>query len=170
MRKIISIVLCLVMVLGTAANAFADTSKGSATTLRLEKTEGSVGITKSGGKAVTVKDGIRLYDGYDLKTDKKSAAYVSLDSTKAVMLDASTNVSIKKSGSKLEIMLKSGTVLLNVQDKLKGNEELNIRTTNSVTGIRGTIVQASYNPLTQNTEIYLFEGQTEGMYLAPDGT
>ena len=121
MRKIISILLCLVMVLGTAANAFADTSKGSATTLRLEKTEGKVGMTKGDGKAVTIKDGIRLYDGYDLKTDKKSAAYISLDSAKAVMMDASTDVSIKKSGNKLDIMLKSGTILLNVEDKLKGN-------------------------------------------------
>ena len=170
MRKLISILLCLAMILGSAASVFADTSQGTATTLRLEKTEGKVAITKAGGKSVTVKEGTRLYDGYEIKTDKKSAAYVSLDSAKAVMLDASTDVTIKKSGKKLEIMLKAGTVLLNVEDKLSGNEELNIRTTNSVTGIRGTIVQASFNPKTQNSEIYLFEGMTTGKYLAPDGS
>ena len=170
MRKIINTAICLLLVLAMTVPAFADTSQGTATTLKLEKTEGKVNITKSAGKSVTVKDGIRLYDGYTVKTDKNSKAYVSLDQSKAIMLDASTTCSIKKSGKKLEIMLQSGTVLVNVEDKLAGDEELNIRTTNSVTGIRGTIAQFTFNSTTQNTEVYLFEGRTTGTYLAPDGS
>lgn len=170
MRKIINTAICLLLVLAMTVPAFADTSQGTATTLKLEKTEGKVNITKSAGKSVTVKDGIRLYDGYTVKTDKNSKAYVSLDQSKAIMLDASTTCSIKKSGKKLEIMLQSGTVLVNVEDKLAGDEELNIRTTNSVTGIRGTIAQFNFNSTTKNTEVYLFEGKTSGTYLAPDGS
>ena len=169
-RKLVPIVLCMALVLSSVATAFADTSQGTAATLRLEKAEGKVAITKTGGKSVTVKEGIRLYDGYELKTDKNSAAYVSLDSERAIMLNASTDVTIKKNGKKLEIMLKSGTVLVNVEEKLAGDEELNIRTTNSVTGIRGTILQATFIPQTGNSEIYLFQGATGGNYQAPDGT
>ncbi|HPX70616.1 MAG TPA: FecR family protein [Bacillota bacterium] len=170
MRKLIVRCIAVLLALTMVASAFAAESKGSASTLRLEKTEGTVNISKASGSPVSIRKGMRLYDGYNIKTGPASKAYISLDGSKAIMLDSSTSVSIRKSGKKLEIMLHSGTVLVNVKDKMGEDGELNIRTMNSVTGVRGTIAQITYINRTGNTEIYLFEGETEGIYLAPDGS
>ena len=57
---------------------------------------------------------MKLYSGYTISTSAKSYAYVSLDSTKVVKLDASTKVEVRKSGSKLELLVSSGELFFNV--------------------------------------------------------
>lgn len=136
MRKLLSAAAFLLPVLAATTRVFADTSKGTAENLKLEKTTGTVSITKDDGKAVTVKAGIHLYEGYTVQTGAGGSAYISLDANKAVMLEASTTVAIKKSGKKLDIMLQSGSVQQNAEKKL-ASEGIDIKTTNSVTGTRG---------------------------------
>lgn len=135
MRKLLSAAAFLLPVLAATTRVFADTSKGTAENLKLEKTTGTVNITKD-GKAVTVKAGIHLYEGYTVQTGAGSSAYISLDANKAVMLEASTTAAIKKSGKKLDIMLQNGSIQQNAEKKL-ASEGIDIRTTNSVTGTRG---------------------------------
>ena len=137
MRKTISLFLALLLLftLTVPANA-ADEAIGS--TLRLEDMSGTVTVKDASGLNKSVRKGMRLYSGYSIVTGISSSAYISLDDTKAVKLDSSGTVEIKKTGKKLEISLASGQLYFNVTEPLKTDESLNIRTSTMVTGIRGS--------------------------------
>lgn len=87
----VSLVLAMILALGLRTTALAaDTASG--TDLRLTATEGTVTLKNLSGKALSVGEGMKLYSGYTLTIAAKSYAYVTLDSTKVVKLDASTTV------------------------------------------------------------------------------
>ena len=65
--------------------------------MRLEATEGTVTLKNSSGKSLSVREGMKLYSGYTLKTSAKSYAYVTLDSSKVVKLDANSEVEVRLS-------------------------------------------------------------------------
>ena len=111
--------LMLILALGLPAKA-ADTASGA--DLRLTATEGTVTLKNSSGKTLSVRDNMKLYSGYVLSTSAKSYAYVTLDSTKVVKLDASTKVEIRKSGSKLELLVSAGKLFFNVKAPLSSGE------------------------------------------------
>ena len=140
MKRLLSVLmsLCLVASLATSALAAPAKTSGAANTLRLESTEGSVQLKNAVGKNLKITKGARLYSGYALATKKASYAYVSLDDTKAVKLDASTSTEVFQSGKKLELKVNSGRIFFNVSAPLKSDESLTIRTSNMVTGVRGT--------------------------------
>ena len=150
LKKALSLFLTLIIISATAQPAHAETA--AATTLRLAGSSGTVSITNASGKAQTVKTDMRLYNGYALTTGKQSSAFVSLDGTKAVKLDASSKASVKKSGNKLEVCLDSGDLFFDVTAPLAADESLNIRTSTMVTGIRG-----SFGWVTNN-EVALLHG------------
>lgn len=131
-------VLCLTLMLLAALSLPAMAVDASGADLRLTATEGTVTLKNSSGKTLSVRDNMKLYSGYVLSTSAKSYAYVSLDSTKVVKLDASTKVEVRKSGRKLELLVFAGKLFFNVKAPLSSSESMNIRTSTMVTGIRGT--------------------------------
>ncbi len=159
MKKLVSAFLALIFVFTLILPAAAADSASGAT-LRLEKTEGTVTITKSSGSDVSVKENMRLLSGYTIKTAAASYAYISLDDTKAVKLDASSEVSIDKSGKKLDINLVSGALFFDVSKPLDGDEQLNIKTSTMITGVRGTsgVVRVKPLRLLRSTQLSLFDG------------
>ena len=136
MRKTASLWMALLLVWSLMLPAAAETA--AAATLRLEKAEGTVTVSTAAGRTVSTTDGMRLYSGYALETETDSYAYVSLDSAKAVKLDASSRGEVSKSGKKLELKAVSGKLFFNVTAPVKEDESLNIRTSTMVTGVRGT--------------------------------
>ena len=136
MRRTASLWMALLLVWSLMLPAAAETA--AAATLRLEKAEGTVTVSTAAGRTVSTTDGMRLYSGYVLETGTGSYAYVSLDSTKAVKLDASSRGEVSKSGKKLELKAVSGKLFFNVTAPVKEDESLNIRTSTMVTGVRGT--------------------------------
>ena len=112
--------------------------KATATTLRLEKTEGTVETKNASGKVVSKRAGTRLYSGYQVSTQKASYAYISLDDAKAIKLDASSTSEVRQSGKNLEVTVLSGKMFFDVTEPLKANEQLTIRTSTMVTGVRDT--------------------------------
>lgn len=136
MRRTASLWMALLLVWSLMLPAAAETA--AAATLRLEKADGTVTVSTAAGRTVSTTDGMRLYSGYALETETASYAYVSLDSTKAVKLDASSRGEVSKSGKKLELKAVSGKLFFNVTAPVKEDESLNIRTSTMVTGVRGT--------------------------------
>ena len=136
MRRTASLWMALLLVWSLMLPAAAETA--AAATLRLEKAEGTVTVSTAAGRTVSTTDGMRLYSGYVLETGTDCYAYVSLDSTKAVKLDASSRGEVSKSGKKLELKAVSGKLFFNVTAPVKEDESLNIRTSTMVTGVRGT--------------------------------
>ncbi len=138
MKKLLSLILVITLLCSMSLPALA-ADKAIGATLRLEKTEGTVAVKNASGKAQSVKASMRLYSGYTTATEKKSYAYISLDDSKVVKLDALSEVEVQQSGKKLEVMLSKGSLMFDVSEKLKSDESLNIRTSTMLTGVRGTI-------------------------------
>ena len=137
MKKLWAILLVVSLLFSISAPALA-AQKATATTLRLEKAEGTVETKNASGKVVSKRAGIRLYSGYQVSTQKASYAYISLDDAKAIKLDASSTSEVRQSGKNLEVTVLSGKMFFDVTEPLKANEQLTIRTSTMVTGVRDT--------------------------------
>ncbi len=158
-KKTVRNCLCvLAAALAASGTMPARAATARATTMRLEKAEGRVTLTTVSGSSRRITEAMRLYNGNTLSTGAKSYAYVSLDSSKAVKLDAGSKATLRQNGNKLEMLLKSGRMFFNVKVPLKEKESLNVRTSTMVTGIRGTsgIVEQSGDGA---STLYLLEGK-----------
>ena len=137
MKRICSFLLTVVLAFALPLDALSSET-ATATDMRLEAAEGTVRLSNAGGKTLSVRNGMKLYSGYSLATEAESYAYVSLDSTKAVKLDAGSQAQISKEGTALEIRLTAGKLFFNVTRPLADDETMEIQTSTMVTGIRGT--------------------------------
>ncbi|MBR2483908.1 MAG: FecR domain-containing protein [Oscillospiraceae bacterium] len=157
--KAISIfVLCFALLFSSTITASAAQS-AKAATLRLEKTQGTVTVTNASGTSKKATQNMKLLSGYTVSTGKASYAYISLDSSKALKLDASSKVSIHKAGKKLEVKVVSGKVMFNVSAPLTSQESLTIRTSTMVTGVRGTA--GWFESDQTSSAVYLLEGSLD---------
>lgn len=145
------------MFCGLSTPAYA-ANKTKATTLRLEKTTGTVTVTNASGKSVKTSDGSKLYSGYSVATGDSSYAWISLDDNTVIKTDTNTTVTVKQSGKKLEVMLESGDLFFNVSKPVANDSSLNIRTSNMSTGIRGTSGHVFVRQQTSEVPILLPSG------------
>lgn len=136
MKRIAALLFTALFLMSAAASMFTETATASA--MRLEAVTGTVTVRNASGVEQTVRDGMRLYNGYAIATGASSEAYVSLDSSKAVKLGSSGQIQIQRSGKRLEVSVISGELFFNVTAPLKDDESLNVRTSTMVTGIRGS--------------------------------
>ena len=174
MKKLLSVILILCLVFASAVPAFAADASG--TGLELVKYKGKVTVTTSAGKNVELKSdkGTKLVSGYTVKTGAASYAYISLDQTQAVKMDASTTVTIDQNGKKLDINLVSGTLSYDVKAPLKKDQSTTVSTSNSITGIRGTFgLVRTFFDITLGRQIsttILFEGHSKVSTLGNNGS
>ncbi len=154
-KRILCALLACTLFLTPVTPASAATAR--ATTMKLEKKEGTVTLKTQSGTSLRITNGMRLYNGNFLSTGKSSYAYISLDSSKAVKLDQNSSATLRQSGSRLELLTKSGKLFFNVSKPLTNNESMNVRTSTMVTGIRGTcgVVEVVTRTL---SKLYLIEG------------
>jgi len=156
MKKLTALLMALVLLFSLTAPALA--ASAQATSFQLEKTEGTVSVKSGSGKNMPQKTGMHLYNGYSVATEKKSYAYISLDRSKVIKLDASSQTQVEASGKKLELNVTEGSMFFDVSEPLTSKESLTIRTSTMVTGIRGTCGWVSVIDR-YTTRISLLEGQ-----------
>lgn len=154
-KRVLCAVLACALTMMPVTPASAATAR--ATTMKLEKTEGTVSLKTQNGSARKITNGMRLYNGNTLATGKHSYAYVSLDSSKAVKLDQSSTATLRQSGKNLELLVKDGKLFFNVSKPLADKESMNVRTSTMVTGIRGTCGVVEFVSA-QTSKLYLLEG------------
>lgn len=137
-RNITACLLAMLLVTNLLAVPAAAASEDTqATFMTMEGMEGTVTIRNAKNKEVTIRKGARLYKGYGATTEE-GYLWIGLDDAKAIKLDWDTEITLKKSGKKLEILLESGKLFFNVSKPLESDESLTIRTSNMSTSIRGT--------------------------------
>ncbi len=167
MKRFFSILICAVLIVSLfPVRAFAEET--TAATMRLVEHQGSVTVKNASGKTLKITKDMRLYNNYQITTGSKSYAYISLDDSKAIKLDASSKVTISRQGRKLEILVEKGKLLFDVTKPLKKDETLNIRTATMITGVRGTIGWVEVNS-SQKSGLYLLEGTTLVTSIDPQG-
>lgn len=138
-----------------------------ASSMQLMKTEGNVGVMNGDGEDVSPKQDMKLYDGYELTTARRSYAWINLDSVKLTKMDASSDIEIRKSGKELEIMVNAGKLFFNVKEPLEDDESLNIRTSTMSVGIRGTCGWVEVTD-ERHLNAYILEGTVECKAKDPD--
>ncbi len=156
LKRVLCALLASAMVVVPVTPASAATAR--ATTMKLEKAEGSVTLKTQNGSARKITNGMRLYNGNALSTASSSYAYISLDSTKAVKLDQNSSATLRQNGQQLELLVKSGKLFFNVSKPLTQKENMNVRTSTMVTGIRGTCGVVEYVNVNKS-RLYLLEGK-----------
>ena len=135
-KKVFRINLFLLLILVMLLSASC--GKNRATTMKLIKTDGEVGVENEKGKSVDLIDNLGLYSGYGIDTQTKSFAWIDLDDTKLTKMDEKSDVDIIKDGKKLELIVNSGGLFFNVTKSLEDDESMDIRTSTTICGIRGT--------------------------------
>lgn len=153
-------VTALVLLTGTLARA---AEPYTATTMRLLRYEGTVEIEDSAGKQRPVMENARLTSGEAMKTGEASSASVGLDKGRIVTLDALSRVEFEKKAGALSMNLTEGKIFLDVSEKLDANETMDIKTSTMVVGIRGTIVYASNDPVTDENAADLKSVDLKGL-------
>ena len=118
MCKALVFVLCATGALSCPMNAQAAGS-AKAKSMRLEQTEGDVGVTNITKGDLTYTAGMRLGSGDDVDTDTASYAWISLDDSKAIKVDEVSEVEVRQKGKNLEALLVSGNLYFNVTVPLK---------------------------------------------------
>ena len=154
------LLLILVMLLS------ASCGRNRATTMKLIKTDGEVGVENEEGKSVDLIENLGLYNGYGIGTQKKSFAWIDLDDTKLTKMDEKSDVDIKKDGKKLELVVNSGGLFFNVTKPLEDDESMDIRTSTTICGIRGTCGWVESQGDT--SYVGLFDGKVE-CFVTVDG-
>ena len=131
-RQIVALLVAVALLL-TACGPSA-----SAAAMSLAKAEGTVGIADGDGKSVPVSEDRSLYSGYQVGTEAKSHAWISLDDVKLVKMDEESAIELRKENRNLEIFVNSGQLFFNITEPLEEDETLDIRTSTMTVGIRGT--------------------------------
>lgn len=142
-------------------------SETTATTMCLMRAEGSVEVADHKGKSVEVVEQLKLYSGYEIDTAAESYAWVNLDNVKLTKMDEKTEIEINKLGNNLNIQVKSGSLFFHVTEPLSEDETMNIRTSTTMVGIRGTCGWVTVDEQ-EHLQLYLLEGTIQYTYEDPD--
>ena len=158
---------------GEASDSIVDASdrnadneeENTASTMRLEKAEGSVAVADGDGKDQELREKMLLFSGYGIETQGKSFSWFNLDDTKLAKMDENTKASIVKEDRNLKLLVDSGRLYFNITEPLEDDETFEIQTSTMTVGIRGTCgwVDADLN------RVYILRGAvscaTEAMEL-----
>lgn len=162
MKRSIPWLLAAALLLSLAAcGDGSGTAGGSAATMRLKRTEGTVGVADGAGSALEPAPELGLYDGYGVDTETQSYAWIGLDTVKLVKLDENSAIGIHKEGKALEVEVLSGSLFFNVTEPLAGDETMNIRASSMIVGIRGTCGWVTLSEDGGVFTVYLLEGAVE---------
>ncbi len=148
----------------------------TAETMRLLHYEGSVQIQSPSGESRFVMENARFSSGEAICTGTQSLASISLDSTKIVTMDEETRVEFIQQAKYLKLTLTSGTLVMDVQQKLAEDETLEVQTNTMTVGIRGTTYYLSDLLVGKNklfgervTTLVVLKGVVWISYLDPQG-
>ena len=172
---------------GEASDSIVDASdrnadneeENTASTMRLEKAEGSVAVADGDGKDQELREKMLLFCGYSIETQGKSFSWFNLDDTKLAKMDENTKASIVKEGRNLKLLVDSGHLYFNITEPLEEDETFEIRTSTMTVGIRGTCgwVDADLNrvyilrgAVSCATEVQALEMEIEPFMYAECGT
>ena len=158
---LMALVLTITMVMPVAAQETT-----TAVSIQLTKTTGTVTVSKGSGRNLSLRENMRLYNGYHVTTGEKSYSWINLDDTKLIKEDTVSEVEIGQNGKMLEVKVLSGGVFFDVSEDLKDDETLNISTSTMVVGIRGT---RGWVRVTDRwtTEVCLLEGRAQCVVTDP---
>lgn len=157
MKKIVELFLVLALTLGLVPATVTQAATGSTVSMKIDSIEGDVTVKNAKQVSKSAKAGTRLFNGDTITTGDDSYVYVLLDASKAVKIGENSEIKIENKNKKLELTVIAGALFFDVSKPLKKNETLNIRTSNMVCGVRGTIGVVGVDD--KDSFVYILEGK-----------
>lgn len=175
MKKRILIPICAIVLLAVAGVVtwliLRSGSEKSYFNILMMETEGSVKV-KRDGDSMKASEGMKMRDKDRLVVASDGFARVNCDRKTYAHFEHDTEATFKAtSNKKLTINLVKGEMVVEVQKKMKSDESLSIKTSNSTMAIRGTVVAIRVDILEDGltrTINYCLEGKAT--VSLPDGS
>lgn len=136
-------------------------------TISISSIEGSAHVVrKSSSDSIAAYEGMSLYDGDSIVVDDNSNLVIDVDSDKHLLAEAGTSFSLSAEGTEelnnTKINLLSGSVLCEIDEKLKDGESFDVVTASSTMCVRGTVFRvASIKSITKDAYdmVEVFDGK-----------
>lgn len=164
-KRVLTLCMTALLLVSSVGSAYAAEKQVNATnsvvaeasSMRLQKKEGTVILTNKEGKPLSAMNNMRIYDGYKIGTEQKSYGWIALDDTKLVKEDAASSLRVQQDGKKLDVYLESGSLFFNISKPLEQDETFTVHTSTMAMGCRGTSGQIQViDP--KHTQIVLTDG------------
>ena len=129
----------------------------------ISEVKGSASVTHTAGDMIDAYEGMGLNDGDDVVVSSGSTLTLDIDSDKHLFADENTHFCVSVEGSegntKTIIRLIEGSVLCDINKKLKEAEIFNVQTSTSTLSVRGTVfrvclLQGKDNSVFDLVEVY----------------
>ena len=166
-RKVIIFLLAFLLIsCGKQNNTINVTDEGNVVVSRnvyISEVKGSASVTHSAGDMIDAYEGMGLNDGDDVVVSSGSTLTLDIDSDKHLFADENTHFCVSVEGSegntKTIIRLIEGSVLCDINEKLKEAEIFNVQTSTSTLSVRGTVfrvclLQGKDNSVFDLVEVY----------------
>ena len=128
--------------------------------MRLSRTQGTVAVFDTANKPQKAINNMKLPNGYNIATSAGSYAWISLDDTKLVKMDALSNVKVASTGKNHVVDVTLGKAFFDISKDLEKDESLIIRTKSMVASInKGTSAEISIE--NGNTTIVGLDGKID---------
>ena len=130
-------------------------------------------VNPGGKKDLKATAGMRLGQGYKIKTGASTMLYFQVDDDKAIKMAANSSVSISKaSGKKLNVTLLKGEIFFNIKKPVEDGKSVTFSAGGTSMGIRGTKGGISYNSDGMQQSLggafYIYSGQG-ALWQGPQG-
>ena len=120
--------------------------------------EGTVTVKHADGQELSAYEGMLLFDGDDVLVNDESSLVLDVDSDKHLFAEAKTHFILSAKGdedsNQTKIHLEDGSVLCQIQEKLKDGESFDIETSSSTMCVRGTVFRVSMLSSEDQTDKY----------------
>jgi len=169
LNKTLSLGLCLILGLSSSLSLAAPSEAGKIVLVKgdvfiLGAKDKSVVADPSGKRGRSTQKGSVFFEGETIQT--KDGARVKLLFTEGgneIVLGSSTSLVIERAGTAkpgTELSLKQGTVRSSVNKKYSGEagDIFEVKTPNSVAGVRGTIFNVAYDSKKNSTQVFTERG------------
>lgn len=128
--------------------------------MRLSRAQGTVAVFDTANKPQKAISNMKLLSGYNIATSAGSYAWINLDDTKLVKMDALSKVNVTSTGKNHVVDVASGKAFIDVSKNLEKDESLIIRTAGVAASInKGTFAEISVE--NGNTTIVALDGKID---------
>lgn len=114
--------------------------------IQVDEIDGEVIVVHNDGNKLQAYEGMSLVDGDTVEVGESASLLLKVDSDKNLLAEANTVFTLDAKGTEesnqTQILLQSGSVLCEIQEKLKDDESFEVVTGSSTMSVRGTVFKS----------------------------
>lgn len=158
-RNFIAMAVIISTLLVNSISAFA-AKNADGLTMKLSMIQGTVAVLDVANRPKKATENMQILSGYNIATNMASYAWINLDSSKLVKLDALSKVKVTKDKKNMTLDVSAGKVFIDMSKDFEKDESLILRTSNVIASIKGK-TSAEVDVKNGNTTIVGLDGKMD---------